>query len=64
MNVDGNESAKYRPMLLIQVKNVANNFHIVGEISNLHAPECHLDSLRWRVSKACGIVQCCVCVCS
>ena len=32
----------------------------MGEISKLQAPECHLDSSRWRASKARGIIPCVV----
>ena len=48
----------------LRYKNVTNKFHIVGEISKLQAPECHLDARRWRwrASKACDIVPCGVCI--
>ena len=51
MNVDGNELANI-DMREYRYKNVTKKFHIVGKISKLQDPECHLDARRWRAIKA------------
>ena len=55
-------SRLYMDLCLYWYKNVTNEFHIVGKILKLQAPECQLDARRWHVSKARGMVPCSVCV--